>query len=69
MVNDFLSNLFYFRFVICMGPKFDFVATATLCLEDVHVSVKSHDLILENLGFDHFCCRLAAESEMLCFLN
>ena len=33
------------------------------------LSATSHHLILENLGFDHFWCRLAAESEMLCFLN
>ena len=32
------------------GPKFDLVATATLCLNEVHDSIKSHDLILENLG-------------------
>jgi len=56
-----------------MGPKFDLVATATLCLNEVHDSIKSHDLILENLEnpclqlplFDHFCCRLAAQPDCL----
>ncbi|XP_046450101.1 rhotekin-like isoform X1 [Daphnia pulex] len=56
-----------------IGPKFDLVATVTLGLEEVHDSVKSHDLVLENLEnpchqlplFDHFCCRLAAEPECL----
>jgi len=55
------------------GPKFDLVATATLCLNEVHDSIKSHDLILENLEnpclqlplFDHFCCRLAAQPDCL----
>ena len=45
----------------------------TLGLDEVHDSVKSHDLVLENLEnpchqlplFDHFCCRLAAEPECL----
>lgn len=56
-----------------IGPKFDLVATVTLALDEVHDSVKSHDLVLENLEnpchqlplFDHFCCRLAAEPECL----
>ncbi len=55
-VND--SNSIYFRYLFIYlyfflshsGPKFDLVATATLSLEEVHDSVKSHDLILENLG-------------------
>lgn len=49
------------------------MATVTLALDQVHDSVKSHDLVLENLEnpchqlplFDHFCCRLAAEPECL----
>ena len=46
---DWLIVLFANR-----GPKFDLVATATLCLNEVHDSIKSHDLILENLGtFPH----------------
>lgn len=32
------------------GPKFDLVATATLGLAEVHDSIKSQDLVLENLG-------------------
>lgn len=36
--------------ILYSGPKFDLVATATLCLDEVHDSIKSHDLILENLG-------------------
>lgn len=56
-----------------IGPKFDLVATVTLGLDEVHDSVKSHDLVLENLEnpchqlplFDHFCCRLAAEPDCL----
>lgn len=51
-VND--SYSIYFRYLFFFlshsGPKFDLVATATLSLEEVHDSVKSHDLILENLG-------------------
>jgi hypothetical protein len=55
------------------GPKFDLVATATLSLDHVNDTIKSHDLILENLEnpchqlplFDHFCCRLAAQPDCL----
>jgi len=56
-----------------IGPKFDLVATATLTLDDIHDSIKSHDLVLENLEnpchqlplFDHFCCRLAAQPDCM----
>ena len=47
------NSITKFRYIIlfvCRGPKFDLVATACLRLEDVHDSVKSHDLILENVG-------------------
>ena len=40
----------YFVSLRFSGPKFDLVATATLALDEVNDSVKSHDLILENLG-------------------
>lgn len=64
---------YYFSYFLSSGPKFDLVATVTLALDEVHDSVKSHDLVLENLEnpchqlplFDHFCCRLAAEPECL----
>ena len=64
---------YYCSYFLSSGPKFDLVATVTLGLDEVHDSVKSHDLVLENLEnpchqlplFDHFCCRLAAEPECL----
>uniref|UniRef100_T1JH77 Uncharacterized protein n=1 Tax=Strigamia maritima TaxID=126957 RepID=T1JH77_STRMM len=56
-----------------VGPKFDLVAHAVLNLQEVCDSIKTYDLIMENIEnrhsqlplFGHFCCRLAALPECL----
>ncbi|KAJ4439216.1 hypothetical protein ANN_07335 [Periplaneta americana] len=54
-----------------IGPHFELMATARLSLDDIHDSIRTHDLQLENLEnrshqlplFGHFCCRLAAQPD------
>ncbi|XP_075223441.1 rhotekin-like isoform X2 [Lycorma delicatula] len=52
-----------------IGPHFELMASARLTLDDIHDSIRTHDLKLENTEvrshqlplFGHFCCRLAAQ--------
>ncbi|XP_066991671.1 rhotekin isoform X2 [Anabrus simplex] len=54
-----------------IGPHFELMATARLTLDDVHDSIRTHDLQVENMEnrnhqlplFGHFCCRLAAQPD------
>ncbi|KAJ9596458.1 hypothetical protein L9F63_012497 [Diploptera punctata] len=54
-----------------IGPHFELMATARLSLDEVHDSIHTHDLKLENVEnrshvlplFGHFCCRLAAQPD------
>ncbi|KAG8224331.1 hypothetical protein J437_LFUL004287 [Ladona fulva] len=56
-----------------IGPNFELMATARLSLMEVHDSIHTHDLTLENIGnrshqlplFGHFCCRLAAQPDCI----
>ncbi|KAK7571827.1 hypothetical protein V9T40_014299 [Parthenolecanium corni] len=52
-----------------IGPNFELMASASLCLDDTNDNIRTHDLKIENTGngrhqlplFGHFCCRLAAQ--------
>lgn len=54
-----------------IGPHFELMATARLSLDEVHDSIHTHDMQVENLEnrshqlplFGHFCCRLAAQPD------
>ncbi|XP_046981351.1 rhotekin-like isoform X1 [Schistocerca americana] len=54
-----------------IGPTFELMATARLTLDEVHDSIHTHDMKVENLEnrshqlplFGHFCCRLAAQPD------
>jgi hypothetical protein len=35
---------------VCRGPHFELMATARLSLDDVHDSIHTHDMQVENLG-------------------
>lgn len=56
-----------------IGPQFELMATARLSLDEVHDSIHTHDLQIENLEnrthqlplFGHFCCRLAAQPDCI----
>ncbi|KAK7792094.1 hypothetical protein R5R35_010717 [Gryllus longicercus] len=56
-----------------IGPHFELMATARLSLDEVHDSIHTHDLQVENLEnrshqlplFGHFCCRLAAQPDCI----
>lgn len=53
------------------GPKFELIARAKLKLSDAHDSIKTHDLLIENVEnrlaqlplFGHYCCRLAVQPD------
>ncbi|KAG1708485.1 Rhotekin-2 [Nymphon striatum] len=55
------------------GPKFDLVAHASLSSSDIDDTIRTHDLVLENIEnpshqlplFGHFCCRLAAQPDCM----
>ncbi|KAK6639049.1 hypothetical protein RUM43_007319 [Polyplax serrata] len=52
-----------------IGPRFELTATARLTLDEVHNSIRTHDLQIQPTDsrshqlplFGHFCCRLAAQ--------
>nr|CAD7401166.1 unnamed protein product [Timema cristinae] len=56
-----------------IGPHFELMAMARLTLADVHDSIHTHDMKLENVDnkshqlplFGHFCCRLAAQPDCI----
>lgn len=56
-----------------IGPNFELMASAHLSLAEVHDSIHTHDLTLENIAnrthqlplFGHFCCRLAAQPDCI----
>jgi len=39
-----------FPYFVCRGPHFKLMATARLSLDNVHDSIHTHDMQVENLG-------------------